>query len=141
MKVFIDLLIISVSMPRLCDLAEKQIPTFNGIKFSNSDLNDGVACLKPERKIFLGSNTIFLGALTQGFDSAILISLNVFPEHAQEILAAVQENRWADAQATQLKLTKRFNECGSRLKSEFNRVNKDFECGPARKPLLNLNKM
>lgn len=132
--------LILVSMPRLCDFAEKEIPTFNGIKFSNNDLNEAVACLKPGRKVFLGSNTIFLGALAQGFDCGILVSLNVFPEYAQEILAAVQENRWADAQATQLKLTKRFNECGAALKDEFNRVNKEFECGPARKPALNLQK-
>lgn len=129
-----------VWMPRLCDLADSQIPTFNGIKFSNSDLNELIACLKPDRKIFLGGNTIFLGALTQGIDSGILVSLNVFPEMGLEIYAAVKENRWADAQAAQLKLIKRFSECGNRLKEEFNRVNSDFECGPSRKPLLNLNK-
>lgn len=127
-------------MPRLCDLAEKHIPTFNGIKFTSNDLNEGVACLKPGRTVFLGSNTLLLGAFAQGFDSSIPLSLNVFPEYAQEILSAVEENRWADAQTAQLKLTKRFNECGAALKDEFNRINKDFECGPARKPLLNLNK-
>lgn len=127
-------------MPRLCDLADKQIPSFNGIKFSNSDLNECVACLKPDRKVFLGSNTVFLGALAQGIDSGILVSLNVFPELAVDIFTAVKENRWADAQATQLELTKRFNQFGGALKDEFNRVNIEFECGPARKPLLNLHK-
>lgn len=130
----------SVWMPRLCDLADKQIPSFNGIKFSNSDLNECVACLKPDRKVFFGSNTVFLGALAQGIDSGILVSLNVFPELAVDIFAAVRENRWADAQATQLELTKRFNQFGGALKDEFNRVNSEFECGPARKPLLNLHK-
>lgn len=127
-------------MPRLCDLAEKEITTFNGIKFSNSDLNECSACLKPGRKVFLGSNTVFAGALTLGLDSAILISLNVFPELAQEVLAATTENRWHDAQIAQQKLTKRFNEIGGGMKDEFNRVNSEFECGPARKPLLNLKK-
>lgn len=127
-------------MPRLCDLAEKDIPTFGGIKFSNSDLNEGSACLKPGRKIFLGSNTVFCGALALGFDSAILVSLNVFPELAQEVYAAVRENRWKDAQAAQEQLTTRFNACGSALRAEFNRINSDFDCGPSRKPLLNLNK-
>lgn len=128
-------------MPRFCDLAEKHIPTFNGIKFTSNDLHEGVACLKPDRKVFLGSNTLLLAALAQGFDSGILISLNVFPEMAQQVVAAVQENQWTVAQAAQLKLTKRFNECGAALKDEFNRINKDFECGPARKPLLNLKNM
>lgn len=127
-------------MPRFCDLADKEIPSFNGIKFSNNDLNECIACLKPDRKVFLGSNTIFLGALTQGIDSGILVSLNVFPELAMEIFAAVKENRWADAQATQLELTTRFNKIGGGLKDEFNRLNSEFACGPARKPLLNLNK-
>lgn len=57
-----------------------------------------------------------------------------------EILAAVQENRWKDAQKAQHELIDRFNECSSSLKDAFNRLNKDFECGPARKPALNLNK-
>lgn len=127
-------------MPRLCDLAERDIPTFGGIKFTSNDLNEGAACLKSERKVFLGSNTILSGALTLGFDSAILVSLNVFPELGQDVYNAAMENRWNDAQVAQAKLTKRFNECGNALKAEFNRVNSDFACGPARKPLLNLNK-
>lgn len=127
-------------MPRLCDLAERDIPTFNGIKFTSNDLNEGAACLKPGRKIFLGSNTIFCGGLALGFDSGILVSLNVFPELAQNVYKAVQEDRWKDAQLAQAELTKRFNECGTGLKAEFNRVNSEFACGPARKPLLDLNK-
>lgn len=127
-------------MPRLCDLAERAIPTFGGIKFSNSDLNEGSACLKPGRKVFLGSNTVFCGALALGFDSAILVSLNVQPELAQDVYAAVRDNRWADAQAAQERLTTQFNAWGTGIKAEFNRVNSEFECGPSRKPLLNLNK-
>lgn len=127
-------------MPRFCDLAEREIPSFAGIKFTSNDLNEGSLCLKPNRKVFLGSNTVFLGALALGFDSGILLSLNVFPELAQEVYAAVQENRWQDAKIAQEQLTKRFNACGTALKSEFNRVNSDFDCGPARKPLLNLSK-
>lgn len=127
-------------MPRLCDLAEKHIPTFNGIKFTSSDLNEGVACLKPNRKIFLGSNTIILGALVQGFDSTISTTSNLYPELVHEIYTAVRENRWKDAQRAQCKLIDRFNECSSSLKGAFNRMNNELDCGPARKPALNLNK-
>lgn len=129
-----------VWMPRFCDLAEKEISTFNGIKFSGNDLNESSACLKPGRTVFLGSNTVFAGALALGFDSGILLSLNVFPELAQEILKATSENRWRDAQIAQQKLTKRFNDIGGGVKAEFNRVNSEFECGPTRKPMLNLQK-
>lgn len=74
------------------------------------------------------------------FSYNILLSLNVCPELAQEVYAAIKENRLADAQLAQRKLTQRFNEGGTALKAEFNKINGDFECGPARKPLLNLNK-
>lgn len=127
-------------MPRFCDLAEKHIPTFNGIKFTSNDLNEGVACLKPGRKIFLGSNTIILGALAQGFDSTISSTSNLYPKLVHEIFEAVQENRWKDAQKTQHALTECFNECSSSLKGAFNRMNKELDCGPARKPALNLNR-
>lgn len=127
-------------MPRFCDLAEQEIPNFGGIKFTSNDLHEGVACLKPGRKIFLGSNTTLSGAFALGFDSAITVSLNVFPELGQTVYKAVQENRWNDAISAQKELTKRFNECGTALKAEFNRVNSDFACGPDRKPSLNLNK-
>lgn len=127
-------------MPRLCDLAEKHIPTFNGIKFTSSDLNEGIACLKHGRKIFLGSNTIILGALAQGFDSSISTTSNLYPELVHEIYAAVEENRWKDAQTAQQELIEHFNECSSSLKGTFNRMHKDLECGPAREPALNLKK-
>lgn len=127
-------------MPRFCDLAEKHIPTFNGIKFTSSDLNEGVACLKPGRQIFLGSNTIILGALAQGFDSTISSTSNLYPKLVHELYAAVHENRWKDAQKAQSELIERFNECSSSLKGAFNRMNKELDCGPGRKPALNLNK-
>lgn len=130
----------AVPMPRLCDLAEKHIPTFNGIKFTSSDLNEGVACLRPGRKIFLGSNTIILGALSQGFDSTISTTANLYPDIVHEIFAAVKENRWKDAQIAQQELIERFNECSASLKGAFNKMNKELECGPARKPSLNLKK-
>lgn len=127
-------------MPSFCDLAEQEIPNFGGIKFTSNDLNEGAACLKPGRKVFLGSNTILSGALALGFDSAILVSLNVFPELGQAVYNAVQENRWKDAISAQKVLTEQFNDCATTLKTKFNQVNSDFACGPARKPSLNLNK-
>lgn len=127
-------------MPRFCDLAERDIPSFVGIKYTSGDLNEGAACLKSNRTIFLGANTIISAALALGFDSAIPVSLNVCPDLPQKILTAMQANRLADARCAQDQLTQRFNACGTALKAEFNRMNPDINCGPARKPLLNLNK-
>lgn len=139
----ISFFIYAVSMPRFCDLAERDIPTFAGIKYTSGDMNEGVACLKPGRNVFLGSNTIASGALALGFESAILVSLNVCPELPQKLFTAMQEHRLTDARALQDQLTKKFNECGTPngIKAEFNRLNPDIDCGPARKPLLNLNKI
>lgn len=129
-----------VSMPRFCDLAERDIPSFAGIKFTSGDLNEGAACLKDGRTVFLGSNTIISAALALGFESAIPVSLNVSPDLPQKILAAMQEHRIADARALQDQLTRRFNKCGTAIKAEFNRMNPTIDCGPARKPLMNSNK-
>lgn len=127
-------------MPRFCDLAERDIPTFAGIKYTSGDLNEGAACLKTGRTVFLGGNTIISAACALGFDSAIPVSLNVSPDLPQKILIAMKEHRIADARVLQDQLMVRFNECGTALKDEFNRMNPHIDCGPARKPLLNLNK-
>lgn len=89
-----------ISRKRFCDLAYKDIQSLNGIKLSHSDLNECIACLKPDQKVFLGSNNILFGALIQRIDSAIVASLNVFPELVLELFAAVEENRLADVQAS-----------------------------------------
>lgn len=135
----IKYIFVSVSMPRFCDIAERDIPTFAGIKYTSGDLNEGANCLKPGRTIFLGSNTLVSAAVALGFDSAILVSLNVCPDLSPKILAAMREQRLADACEAQAQLTKRFNEIGTAIKAEFNRMNPDTDCGPARKPLLNLS--
>lgn len=126
-------------MVRFCELAEREIPSFGGIKFTSGDLVEGSACLKPGRTIFMGANTILNAALASGFDSAILVSLNVCPELPKKIFNAMQEQRFDEARALQNQLTHKFNECGTAIKAEFNRINRDIDCGPTRKPAVNLN--
>lgn len=110
-------------------------------------MEEGVACLKPERTVFLGGNTILTGALALGFDSAILTTLNVFPEYAIDIFELMRNNKWQEAQAVQAKWNQHIAEICPRgadwvqsMKDEFNRVNSTFQCGPSRKPLMNVPK-
>lgn len=134
-------------MPRFCELAEKEIPTFCGIKYTSGDMEEGVACLKTGRTVFLGGNTILTGALALGFDSVILTTLNVFPDYAIQIFEHMRNNKWQEAQAIQAKWNDHIQQICPRgadwvqsMKDEFNKVNPTFECGPCRKPVMNVPK-
>lgn len=111
-------------MFRICDLAEQEIPNFGGIKFTSNDSLD----------------QILSATLALGFDSAILVSLNVFPEFGQAVNNAIQENRWKGAISAQKVLTEQFNNLATTLKAQFNQVNSNIACGYARKTSFSLNK-
>lgn len=130
-----------VNLARFCDLAEESIPTFCGIEYANGDLAEGVTVLKQGRNVLLGSDTVLAAGLVLGFDSAILTSLNICPQHAVTIYDSVSNNNLLEAREAQTKLTQRIFEITKRgqldffesMKNEFNKVNSAFECGPWRK--------
>lgn len=132
-------------MPRFCDLAEKDIPTFCGLKYTNGNMEEGTACLKTDRTVFLGADTILTGALALGFDCAILTTLNLFPEYSIEIYECMRTNKWHEASTVQSKMNKRIAEICPRggdwvdtMKTEFNKINTTLKSGPCRKPLVNM---
>lgn len=137
-----------MNVARFCDLAEQRISTFCGLKYTNGDLAQGAACLKQGRNIILGADTVLCGALSLGFDAAILTTLNICPEYSIECYNAICNNKLREAQDAQTKLTRRIceitrNGCGDwveTMKTEFNKVNGALNCGPWRKPALKLNK-
>lgn len=65
---------------------ERQVSTFRGLKYTNGDMEIGIQILKEGRNILLGADTILIGALSLGFDSAILTTLSICPEYSIEIL-------------------------------------------------------
>lgn len=95
--------LIAVNPAEIMEKAKKEIPTFCGIKFSSGDLEKGVACLK-YGQVFLGSNTILISALTLGFTSAIMTSLNVCPEHAIKVAEFLEKGNVKEARKNQYKL-------------------------------------
>lgn len=70
---------VNLPMSSFMELASKEIKTFRGIKYTSGDLEKGLACLK-YGQVFLGADTILVGALALGFDCAIMTSLNMHPE-------------------------------------------------------------
>ncbi|XP_053664130.1 N-acetylneuraminate lyase A-like [Anopheles marshallii] len=95
---------VNVHMPTFLDGAEKEIPNFRGIKYTSGDLDQGSACLKEGRTIFLGADSILCGAVAAGFDSFIMTTLNICPEVAFEIITDVNRGAVKDARDKQRKL-------------------------------------
>lgn len=130
-----------MNLARFCDLAEERIPTFCGIEYANGDLAEGVTVLKKGRNVLLGSDTVLVAGLVLGFDSAILTTLNICPEHAVDICNSVSNNKLNEARESQFKLTQRIFEITKNgqldwiesMKNEFNKVNGAFQCGLSRK--------
>uniref|UniRef100_A0A182M3E0 N-acetylneuraminate lyase n=1 Tax=Anopheles culicifacies TaxID=139723 RepID=A0A182M3E0_9DIPT len=95
---------VNVHMPTFLDCAEKEISNFRGIKYTSGDLEQGSACLKEGRTIFLGADTILCGAVAAGFDSFIMTTLNICPEAAYEIISDVNRGAVKEARDKQRKL-------------------------------------
>lgn len=91
---------VHLPIPRLMQLANDKIPTFMGIKFSASDLDQGIQCLE-HGKVFLGSVTILCGALTLGFDCAIMTLVNIKPEMCLEIQKLMKLEKVSEARKIQ----------------------------------------
>lgn len=85
-----------------------KIPTFHGIKFTSTALDEGIAAVKAnggKYAVFLGADQLMAGAYTLGFDSAIATTLNMFPQLGITILDAVKQSKLDKAKETQDILT------------------------------------
>jgi len=133
---------VKFDLVRFCELAEQHINTFCGIEYAHGDLAEGVTLLKQGRNVLLGCDTVLAGALTLGFDAAILTTLNIVPEFVINIYDYVFANKLREAQDAQVKLNHRVWEITNHgkfdwlesMKTEFNKINTVFQCGPWRKP-------
>jgi len=135
---------VKLSMPRLCDLAERDIPNFNGIHYCSSKLDDCCACLRPNRTIILGHDGILLAGLVQNIDAHCLTTLNHYPELIVEIRDHVRNNKLQEAMMAHQKLIQRIEACYKRgqdyvlaMKNEFKKLYSSMKIGPCRKPHVN----
>lgn len=94
---------VDIPMANFMKIASKEIENFKGIKFSASDLDQAVQCLD-FGQVFLGSVTIFCGALALGFNSAIMTLLNIKPEMCIEIQKLMECGKVREAREIQYSL-------------------------------------
>lgn len=130
-------------MSKFIEIASKRIPNFAGIKYTSGDMEIGVACLKSNKSIFLGADTLLSGALAMGFDSTIMTSLNICPELSIQIVGLLKHGKVLEANEVQLKLSERVGEILKigggdwvpSMKAAFNRLPLEIKVGDVRKPL------
>lgn len=97
-------------MPLFCDLARAKIPTFAGIKYTSGDLEKIVAAANGSDAIFIGSDTILTAAIALGFDSSIMTTLNIYPQLALQIVAAMGRSDLIEARRLQTILNLKISE-------------------------------
>lgn len=136
-------------MPRFISLAKEKIPEFSGIKYSNGDLEHISPAVNSGVTVFIGSDMILCSALTLGFDSSIMTTLNICPEISVKILEAVNAGKTEEAKKLQWELNERVMKitAGGKfgwipsMKREFNKVMKSkggICAGKVRAPLKDL---
>lgn len=136
-------------MPRFYDLIETELSTFCGMKYTNGDMEAGVQLIKDGRNIILGADTILWGALSLGFDAAILTTLSICPEMIVDIYQHFLNNNQIEGLKAQRTLNQRIKDIMSKdtgewvenMKNEFNKTNASFKLGPVRKPTITFRPM
>lgn len=128
------------------DLAEKEIPSFQGIKYTSDDLDllPVEAAHKGSRTVFIGSDIKCLEAHRRGFDSFIMTTLNMCPELSRQIhethgIPALSDSA-EKSQQTLTDFVQTTLEAGggnwvASMKKEFNKWGLPFAVGIPRKPL------
>lgn len=132
---------VDLPMAELTAMAKKEIPNFAGIKYSSGDLEKALPCLN-NGQVLIGSNTILIGALALGFNSAIMTSLNVFPEPSVKMMKYFNSGEFYKAQEQQRVLNdfiqssmKKYGDWLPSMKKTFNDRFNDISMGEVRKPL------
>lgn len=132
---------VHVHMPTFLSMAETTIENFCGIKYTSGDLEQGSACLKEGRTIFLGADTILCGAVASGFDSFIMTTLNICPEVAIKIIDNMKRGAIEEARAEQCKLNQhiasvlKHGDWVTAMKKAFRERYPSLEVGHTRPPL------
>ncbi|PSN51242.1 hypothetical protein C0J52_10556 [Blattella germanica] len=100
---------VKVNMPKFMTIAAREIPTFGGIKFTDTNLDEASQCLLVENGslgLFLGCDQVLAGAFTLGIDSAIATTLNMIPSPSIKMKNAIKNNRPDEALEQQKILNK-----------------------------------
>ncbi|KYN22602.1 N-acetylneuraminate lyase, partial [Trachymyrmex cornetzi] len=99
---------VNIHMGRFLESIGDKIPSFVGIKFTSSNLEEGAQALRADNRkfsIFLGNNQLVPAAYAIGMNSFILSSLNMFPELVLDLLAVCKNGDMIKANNMQEKLS------------------------------------
>ncbi|XP_012257953.1 N-acetylneuraminate lyase-like [Athalia rosae] len=103
---------VNINMPAFLRAVGDKIPSFVGIKFTSTNLDEGMQAVSVndnEFVVFLGSNQLIAGGLALGMDSTIPSTLNLFPELGLGILEASKTGDFRKARELQKQLSARSN--------------------------------
>lgn len=124
------------------DLAEKEIPSFQGIKYTmdSFELLPIEAAQKPNRSVFIGSDVKCLEAHRLGYASFIMTTLNMCPELSFKINKDCHSKEAEVAQESLTEFVQNALQTGGSnwvvaMKKEFNKCGLPFNVGLPRKPL------
>ncbi|CAH1163291.1 unnamed protein product [Phaedon cochleariae] len=137
---------VNINMAQVLDEVSEKIPNFCGLVYTSNDLEGGVAALEAREKkyvVFFGEEKLLTGAFLMGFDSAILPSLNMFPQYIMDISHAIKKSKISEARKIQEELLTRcsvINKFGSLVPAMKVAMNilSPVNVGLARSPLKNL---
>jgi N-acetylneuraminate lyase len=136
---------VCVSMRELMEVAAVRIPTFAGLKFSDSDLADFGRCVSFAQgrfRLFFGRDEMLLAALAVGATGAIGTTYNLFPPLYHRMIAATKRADLAAAAALQdrsRELIAVTDRNGGLPAMKAAMAFAGVDCGPCRPPLRTLD--
>ncbi|KAK5647633.1 hypothetical protein RI129_002525 [Pyrocoelia pectoralis] len=137
---------VNLHMGEFLNKVQDTIPTFNGIKFTSTVLDEGYAAVKAcnERyTIFLGADTVMAGAYALGFESSIATSLNMLPQFGQQIVQCIKDGNIKEAQEKQndlnsaIQIITKYGAWVPSMKMAMNLLS-PLDLGPTREPIKSL---
>ena len=136
---------VCVSMRELLEVAPLRIPSFAGLKFSDSDLADFGRCVSLSDGrfgLFFGRDEMLLPALAIGATGAIGTTYNLFAPLYHRMIAAVDRGDLAGAAQLQHRsreLIAVMNRYGGLAAMKAAMALAGVDCGPCRPPLRSLD--
>ncbi|XP_066603956.1 N-acetylneuraminate lyase-like [Prorops nasuta] len=134
---------VNINVPNLLKNIGNQVPTFSGVKFTSSVLEEAVEAVNVQNKkyaVFLGNDQIITAGFVLGIDSVIATSINLFPELVLGIVNDCQKGNWLEAKEKQEQLTQavttisKFGTWVETMKAAMNLLT-NVNVGPVRPPL------
>ncbi|XP_012225268.1 N-acetylneuraminate lyase-like [Linepithema humile] len=103
---------VNIHMGQFLESIGDKIPSFVGIKFTSTNLEEGAQALHADNQkyvVFLGNDHTINAAYALGIDSFVLTSLNMFPELILNLYAASKNGKMLKAKSLQEELSRAVN--------------------------------